>query len=474
LAALAAGVAIAGISACGGDNKATSTTTAAPENTTASASTTTSPTTPTTIVPAKVSQAPCTGGPAGLVQTVADNVRVDFRFDSSKLIIAAYLHCELVANAKNDKLVVELGKLQASAREGQSIDIGDAQYQLFVLPQDQDPLTVAETLAKSFPDDIAPNYVMATGPGWVFGPGDTPSATTAPSSTPSTAGPTIGLVDTGNPIWNASPLTAPSTVSVDGIPDTFVDGAIGHGTFIASLYSRVFKSWNLVEAQAPLFGISVPGSAVNSGAATSATTDFALGATLVNTFTKRPVEYLGLSLGTYDPAGNESSSASTPPQNKPITTKFALLQLHKANNKMTVIAAAGNDGWANKFYPAAFSVSPEFTAGCNTKMSCWLVAAASSGKTGRADPFSNYGPWVTVVANGENTVGWRPDVTNPNTGASSGTQGWWTWTGTSFAVPCVIGAVTTGSASISSIVTTAVGVTQAALQSPTVGCPDMH
>jgi hypothetical protein len=449
-AALVAAATLAGAAACGGDNKGSSatTTTALPE------------------------EDVCKGDTVEHKDTQAPGAKTIRWLMCKEFIQAAYVVNELVADTRlTDDLRNELG---VTPVESQRISFDpNTSYQLFVTGEkDGDPLELAQRFISTHPGAaVAPNYVMSSTPGWIFGPGDTPQQAGTPQTGSASTTKRIGLVDTGEPDLGGSGLSA-TNITSDKKPEALVAGTAGHGTFIASLYKRVLPDVVIAEAQASPLLAQPPG----QSSAAQATTDFAVGGILMQTFGQSTPAFLSLSFGTYNPP--QATVA-----NQPISTKAALLQLHSAQSSLVVVAAAGNDQRSTPFYPAALSADQAFSCGGSGHLSCWMIATASSGSTANnGAPFSNYGSWVTVVADGAKVVGWRPDV--PKTTVGSGTtatsvaslsqQGWWRWTGSSFAVPCVIGDALTSSVNFQTIATQSHGVTQADLATPTFRCQGMH
>jgi hypothetical protein len=107
-------------------------------------------------------------------------------------------------------------------------------------------------------------------------------------------------------------------------------------------------------------------------------------------------------------------------------------QLHTQHPNLTLVAAAGNDSWDRKFYPAAYP---------------WAigVGALATGQQTRAW-FSNFGSWVNVYALGQNMVnayafGEYVYQEPPYAPATEIFNGIARWSGTSFAAPLVAGLI---------------------------------
>jgi len=98
---------------------------------------------------------------------------------------------------------------------------------------------------------------------------------------------------------------------------------------------------------------------------------------------------------------------------------------------LAVLAPAGNDGWSERMYPAAYP---------------WVgsVGALDASGTGRAQ-YSNRGPWVDVWAPGTDLVNAFASGTFTTTETQPPEQrtfqGMARWSGTSFATPTVAGMV---------------------------------
>lgn len=96
-----------------------------------------------------------------------------------------------------------------------------------------------------------------------------------------------------------------------------------------------------------------------------------------------------------------------------------------------IIAAAGNDGSKEPFWPAAFP---------------WVAAVGSVDRDAKVSDFSNHGPWVDVFARGRDLVNAFPTgrytcYEPPNVGQVRTFEGLARWSGTSFSTPIVTGLV---------------------------------
>jgi hypothetical protein len=105
--------------------------------------------------------------------------------------------------------------------------------------------------------------------------------------------------------------------------------------------------------------------------------------------------------------------------------------LSKAANTI-LVAAAGNDGVSDPFWPAAFD---------------WAVGVGSLDRSGKVSSFSNYGPSADVYALGRNLVNAFPDGVfecreAPDVGDQRVfTTGMARWSGTSFSAPVLVGLI---------------------------------
>ena len=91
-----------------------------------------------------------------------------------------------------------------------------------------------------------------------------------------------------------------------------------------------------------------------------------------------------------------------------------------------VVAAAGNDGLNQPYWPAAFTTADVPWAG--------QVVAVAAHDGSDVCSWSNTGPWVSLAAPGS-------DITSTYVTQWEFTAGWAQWSGTSFAAPYVAAAI---------------------------------
>ena len=167
----------------------------------------------------------------------------------------------------------------------------------------------------------------------------------------------------------------------NGIPD---EGA-GHGTFVSGLVTMIAPEARVM----PMRVLDSDGIGTVFSVAEAVYDAIDAGAQVIN-----------LSLGTAEKLDSE-------------VLKKALEWAHK--RQVVVVAAAGNDGWKQKQYPAA---SPDV-----------LAVTATTADDSALSTYSNAGGWVDVAAVGDGLVGPLPD----------GSYG--RWSGTSLSTPVVAGQI---------------------------------
>jgi subtilisin family serine protease len=187
-------------------------------------------------------------------------------------------------------------------------------------------------------------------------------------------------------------------------PRNFIDPYAGHGTFISGV----------VRAIAPATEVTVDGIIAVAGVVDEASIVKQLGEGL-----SRSPDVINLSAGCY-------TRKNLPPKAFAAFWEYRLRH-HKG---VVVVAAAGNDGGRDPFWPAAFP---------------WTVSVGALTADGRARAkFSNHGGWVDVYAPGVDIVNaycegeyrllLEPSVVRKFDGMCK-------WSGTSFSTPMVAGLI---------------------------------
>ena len=180
--------------------------------------------------------------------------------------------------------------------------------------------------------------------------------------------------------------------------DDYLDPVSGHGTFIATLISRL-----------------VPEAEVHVGRVLDTTgmgNDADLSWRIGQLCAEGPPDILCLSLSCY-------TDDDEPPIG--LAAAIALIQTYGT----VVVASAGNDSTCRPAWPAAL---PD------------VVSVAALSSDGPAS-FTNYGPWVRACAPGVDIVsGYYENVTALNPEPTE-YGGWASWCGTSFAAPIVAAAI---------------------------------
>lgn len=302
-------------------------------------------------------------------------------------------------------------------------------------PDDQrnDSFQFAVELDQRFTDMVAPMYVTVSQQG--VQPGEDPEAgvevvgihpplSRAPADRPLGDGIHIAVIDTGIDPKAADPAGPLKNQHFDqrdrdpllgrtraGDPSDKLGPAGGHGTFIASL----------IHAVAP--GAHVHSIRVASTLGTASEEAIAEGIRRALQDTK--VNMISLSIGGYPFVSNSAW---------PTLPAFKVLEkaISEVPPEIAIVAAAGNCGSKDKFYPAAF---PRVIG----------VSALDDCCANRLWGHSNYGAWVKACTRGVNLRGlFVKGVEDPQydpDGKSerwdSDQRNWATWTGTSFAAPLV-------------------------------------
>ena len=217
----------------------------------------------------------------------------------------------------------------------------------------------------------------------------------------------VSVVDSG---WIPQAATDPLTPWLAGVTGdeedvdpTDIHPYAGHGTFIAGV----------VRCVAPSAQVRVEGFLTHGGAA----------------FESEMIAQLSeaLALG---PDIISFSAGTTTRGNRPAIGFEVFHDNFLSQVKGTVfVAAAGNDGTREPFWPAAFP---------------WAVSVGAIDATETRASFSNYGSWVDVYALGVDLVNAYPHGTfvtrePPHPGEARKFAGLARWSGTSFSTPVVAG-----------------------------------
>ncbi|MET7400282.1 S8/S53 family peptidase [Dactylosporangium sp. NPDC005572] len=300
-----------------------------------------------------------------------------------------------------------------------------------------DVAAAVRQLRGQLPDAVVgPNHVFTSTPynhGGPFGPPVACAALDAKlAPLASGASPVrVVVLDTG--VWVDSPLPAGcysatnenhETV-LDGDNDGELDSDVGHANFIAGVVVQGTEA-----AQVRIVKVLD-----SFGVCTEA--DLAAKITALD-----DVDVLNLSLGGF-------SVGDQPP-----AVLSLALQTFLSNPGRVVVAAAGNNGITERpFWPAAFASS-------GTAWAPRVLAVAAHNGTAVCE-WSNHGPWVTLVAPGEDVV--STFINHP-----SFAGGWAQWSGTSFAAPKVVAAIVERVAAAGSV-TAAAEQLRAALAGQQIG-----
>lgn len=198
----------------------------------------------------------------------------------------------------------------------------------------------------------------------------------------------VAVLDTGvnplHPVLYGRCTQGYNALNVDlpalDLPDGLFNTVTGHGTMISGLIARIAPDAEIVPVRV------MNGDGVGTGLAAIKGVVFAVG---------EGAQVLNLSFGTRSRLRSLEE-----------TVQWAVA------SGAVVVASAGNDGLAVRFYPAAQS---------------GVVAVASVEPNNVKSNFSNYGTWIAVCAPGSGILGAHYD------------GGYARWSGTSFAAPFVTG-----------------------------------
>jgi thermitase len=225
------------------------------------------------------------------------------------------------------------------------------------------------------------------------------------------AGVRVAVLDTGIDVadifadhdWLAGVTTdTPATPAMDTRPPEPLDGAGGHGAFVAGL----------VRQTAPACDVTVVPVLEGDGLGT----DFALSAALWRLAVSGPEHHVV----------NVSLSCAAPDGDVPLGTSCALDLFVRERPRTMIVAAAGNGGGQVAPWPASHPA---------------VVAVAAVDADGAPTSYSNRGPWVDFGVSADGMVSTYSSGTDPAPNDSRDAHGsvYATWSGTSFAAPQVAG-----------------------------------
>lgn len=251
---------------------------------------------------------------------------------------------------------------------------------------------------------VWPVYVAHGEPDGEFGPATAacPVEHVGPAPTGNAGkGVRVGVVDTGAFLrheWLYERARSRGKVDDEILDDDnngVPDFEASHGSFIAGVILRHAPAATVI-ARAALDSHGI-------------VEDLAV-AVAIESLVNENIDILNLSLGGY----------ADPDDPEPFPATFRAIELlRKGNPNLVVVAAAGNDGLSQPFYPAAWSS---------------VIGVGALGADMRPADFSNRGPWVDAWANGVEVLScYNLDHQTITAGAI--------WSGTSFAAPRVAGAI---------------------------------
>jgi hypothetical protein len=268
------------------------------------------------------------------------------------------------------------------------------------------------------PGVVTPNHILSVCPG-VLCPATEPMIPARADPWPEVAavregrGVRVAVVDTGflsdrwDKPWLVGVMADPDDIEDQDswpVPDGFIDPYAGHGTFIAGV----------IRCIAPGAEVTVEQVIDRAGVVDEAALVQQLDEALANS-----PDVISFSAGGY-------TRNNLPPKGF-VEFYENRLRHHKG---VVLVAAAGNDGIRDPFWPAAFP---------------WAVSVGALDAAGRERaPFTNFGGWVDVYAPGEGIVnayatGQYRSVVDPS--VVTDFDGMCEWSGTSFATPVVAGLI---------------------------------
>jgi hypothetical protein len=339
--------------------------------------------------------------------------------------------------------VIEAPLTPDEFRGNPELDLGLSLYQF--PSSDMDPLEVAAEL-NGREVEAAPNYLTAFAPNWKYAPYDDPVEAPEPelaSVAIGEVGTPIAVLDTGYAELPASPAALQSTVvplvlpavpggtTVSSVPEVLDGRVAGHGTFIVNVLAQLLPGatiWPV--ALTPRFDDDdAYDTGVDNGPVSvrdDSTVAFAIDVILATD----EVRHINLSGGTY---GCTPLSGSVEQYHVPLGLRRVVDLIETRNagrdeqDRIHLFAASGNDqqrpGGA-VFYPAGFASAHD-----------WLHSVASDRASDGTD-YSNRGDWVEFQAAGSHMVSYLPETNRPV--PTPAPEGWYAWSGTSFATPCLL------------------------------------
>ncbi|MEU4222017.1 S8/S53 family peptidase [Actinoplanes sp. NPDC026623] len=262
------------------------------------------------------------------------------------------------------------------------------------------------------PPEVQPHHVLVGYDNIMGNPGTAPLAVAAPAPPRSGAGTgkgvTVGVCDTG--IWRDAANFHPAWLGNAYLPQADDEDAVyrhddvlalqgGHGTFVAGVLRQ--------SAPDVFFDPEV------------ALSDMGIGdeETLVGSLDRldRRVSIINLSLG----CRTQDDVAPLP-----LADRLAAL-----DDKVVVVAAAGNAGGSRPAWPAAL---PRVIA---------VAAVRGTAEDAEVAEYSNFGPWVDACADGTRTSTYVTGVLEVKGAPPEKFDGFARWSGTSFAAPHVAGRI---------------------------------